>query len=156
MPTFCELSLREYAAGTSPRTIARRLNAEGIPSPTGKLRSDSSIKEDAKRGAGLLNYDLCIAPLVCNRQRFVKNPETGRKVSRINPPEEWIVVDVPELRMFDDKLRQAVKDRQEAALSEQHADVIAVVRAANTSPVTNPSLSLSLSSFRCRRLTLGS
>ena len=146
---------RKYASGTSPRTIARRLNAEGIPSPTGKLWSNSSIRGDAKRGTGLLNHDLCIGPLVCNRQRFVKNPETGRKVLRINPPEEWIVVDVPELRMVDDKLWQAVKDRQEA-LSEQYADVIAVVRAANTRPGTNPSPSLLLSSFLCRRVILGS
>ncbi len=128
---------REFAAGAGPRAIARRLNAEGVPGPTGKLWSDSSIRGDAKRGTGLLNHELYIGRLVWNRQRFVKNPETGRKVARVNPPEAWIVVDVPGLRILDDALWQAVKDRQEA-LSGQYADVIALVRAANTSPATNP------------------
>jgi DNA invertase Pin-like site-specific DNA recombinase len=128
---------REFAAGMSPRAIARRLNAEGVPGPTGKLWSDSSIRGDAKRGTGLLNHDLYIGRLVWNRQRFVKNPETGRKVARVNPPEEWIVVEVPELRIVDDGLWQAVKDRQEE-LTGKYADAIAVVRAANTSPGTNP------------------
>ena len=128
---------REFAAGMSPRAIARRLNAEGVPSPTGKLWSDSSIRGHAKRGTGLLNHDLYIGRLVWNRQRFVKNPETGRKVSRVNPPEQWIVTEVPELRIVDDELWQAVKDRQEE-LTEQYADVIAVVRAANTNPSANP------------------
>ena len=50
--------------------------------------------------------------LVWIRQRFVKNPETGRRVKRLNPPEEWIVGEVPELRIEDDELWQAMKARQ--------------------------------------------
>ena len=70
---------REFASGMSTRTVARRLNAEGVPGPTGKLWSDSSIRGHAKRGTGLLNHDLYVGRLVWNRQRFVKNPETGRR-----------------------------------------------------------------------------
>ena len=75
---------------------------------------------------------------ICTKTAYIANisAETGRKVSRVNPPEQWIVVDVPEFRIVDDELWQAVKDGQQA-LSEQYADVIAVVRAANTSPGTN-------------------
>ena len=40
-----------------------------------------------------------------------KNPETGRRASRINPPEDWIVREVSELRIVDDELWQATKTR---------------------------------------------
>ena len=77
---------REFAAGTSPRTIARRLNEDGIPGAKGKLWSDSVLRGHAKRGTGLLNNELYIGRLIWNRQRFMKNPETGKRVPRINPP----------------------------------------------------------------------
>ena len=105
---------REFADGASPRAIARRLNGEGIPGPSGKLWMDTTIRGHAKRGTGLINNELYIGRLVWNRLRYVKNPETGKRVSRINPPEEWIVAEVPELRIVDDALWQAVKHRQGA------------------------------------------
>ena len=43
----------------------------------------------------------------------MKDPETGKRVARLNPEDEWIVQEVPELRILDDDLWQAVKDRQE-------------------------------------------
>ena len=114
---------REFASGVSPRTIARRLNTENIPCPSGKLWTDSTVRGQAKRGTGLINNELYIGRLVWNRLRYVKNPETGKRVSRINPREKWIVTEVPELRIVDDELWQAVKDRQKE-LTEQYAAVI--------------------------------
>ena len=114
---------REFAAGTSPRAIARRLNGENVPGPSGKLWMDTTIRGHAKRGTGLINNELYIGRLVWNRLRYVKNPETGKRVSRINPPEDWIVAEVPELRIVDDDLWQAVKDRQ-GEITEQYASVI--------------------------------
>jgi len=35
----------------------------------------------------LLNNELYIGRLVWNRLRYVKNPATGKRVSRLNPPE---------------------------------------------------------------------
>ena len=64
-----------------------------------------------------------------NRLRYVKNPETRKRVSRINPPEDWIVAEVPELRIVDDGLRQAVKDRQ-GEITEQYATVIEATQSA--------------------------
>ena len=95
---------REFAPGTSPRAIARRLNEENVPGPSGKLWTFSTIRGHAKRGTGLINNELYVGRLVWNRLRYVKNPETGKRVSRINPPEEWIVSEVPELRIVDDAL----------------------------------------------------
>ena len=120
---------REFAQGTSPRAIARRLNEDGIPGPKGKLWSDSVLRGHAKRGTGLLNNELYIGRLVWNRQRFMKNPDTGKRVARINPPEEWIIAEVPELRILDDELWRAAKARQRA-VSEKYATSIAATRAA--------------------------
>ena len=119
---------REFASGTSPRAIARRLNGEKVPGPSGKLWTDSTIRGHAKRGTGLINNELYIGRLVWNRLRYMKNPETGKRVSRINPPEEWIVTEVPDLRIVDDDLWRAVKHRQ-GEITEKYATVIAATRA---------------------------
>ena len=128
---------RDFAVGISPRTIARRLNDEGIPGPDGTLWTDSTLRGHAKRGTGFLNNELYIGRLVWNRQRYVKDPATGKRVSRINPPEAWIVTEVPELRIIDDSLWQAAKARQQS-LAIEHATVIAGVRAAHAARAANP------------------
>ena len=121
---------REFASGVSPRAIARRLNDEGVPGPSGELWTDSTIRGHAKRGTGLLNNKLYVGRLVWNRLRYVKNPDTGKRVSRINPPEEWIVTEVSELRIVDDTLWRAVKDRQ-GELTKRYATVIKAMRTIN-------------------------
>ncbi len=60
----------------------------------------------------------------------MKNPDTGKRVARVNPPEEWIVTEVPELRIVDDELWQAAKARQ-GEISEKYATSIAATRAAH-------------------------
>jgi site-specific DNA recombinase len=42
--------------------------------------------------------------MVWNRQRFIKDPTTGKRQARLNQPEEWVRRDVPELRVVDDEL----------------------------------------------------
>ncbi len=103
---------KEFAEGQSPKAIARRLNDERIPGPRGKLWRDTAIRGHQQRGTGLLNNELYIGKLVWNRLRYIKDPETGRRVSRQNPKEEWIITDVPELRIIDDALWKRVKTRQ--------------------------------------------
>ena len=49
--------------------------------------------------------------MVWNRQRFLKDPDTGKRVTRLNPESEWVIKDVPELRIVDDELWQAVQAR---------------------------------------------
>jgi hypothetical protein len=92
----------EYASGQPPRKIAARLNAEGIPGPRGGTWSGSTINGSQQRRNGILNNELYLGHLVWNRQRFVKDPETGKRVSRGNPKHEWITTDVPSLRIIDD------------------------------------------------------
>ncbi len=102
----------EFAAGRSPKAIARRLNAEGIPGPRGVLWRDTAIRGHRTRGTGILNNELYVGRLVWNRLRYVKDPQTGRRVSRLNDPGSWIVEEVPELRIVDDALWERVKARQ--------------------------------------------
>src|SRR5207248_1939098 len=102
---------RDYAAGASPKQIAKTLNKEGIPGPQGALWSPSTIHGNPKRGIGILHNELYVGRLVWNRQRFLKDPDTGRRIARTNPQSEWITKDVPELRILDDELWQAVRDR---------------------------------------------
>jgi len=128
---------RDFATGISPRAIARRLNDEGVSGPDGKLWSDSTLRGHAKRGTGFLNNELYIGKLVWNRQRYIKDPTTGKRVSRINPPEAWIISEVPELRIIEDTLWQAVKARQ-SILTVEHAAVIAAVRASHAARAANP------------------
>ncbi len=103
---------REYAAGKSPRAIAIKLNAEGIPGAHASAWGQSTINGNRQRGIGILNNELYIGRLVWNRQRFVKDPTTGKRQARPNPPEAWVVEEVPDLRIIDDDLWQAVKARQ--------------------------------------------
>jgi hypothetical protein len=66
----------------------------------------------AKRGTGILNNELYVGRMVWNRLRCVKNPDTGKRVSRRNPESEWITTDVPHLRILPDDLWSAAKERQ--------------------------------------------
>jgi site-specific DNA recombinase len=102
----------DYAAGKSPKRIAVELNTEGVPAPNGGAWGFSTINGNPKRGTGILNNEMYVGKLVWNRQRFVKDPDTGKRQARPNPESEWVIQDVPELRVVDDDLWAAVKSRQ--------------------------------------------
>ncbi len=110
----------EYANGTSPRMIAKQLNAEGILGPTGKTWGPSTIHGNKDRGTGILNNELYIGRLVWNRLRYMKDPDTGKRISRLNPKEEWIIKDVPHLRIIEPELWADVKARQEQTALGKH------------------------------------
>src|SRR5690242_576604 len=50
--------------------------------------------------------------MIWNRLTYLKDPKTGRRRSRHNPPEKWTVQEVAALRLVEDDLWQAVKARQ--------------------------------------------
>ncbi len=104
----------EYAAGQSPRKIASRLNAEGIASPRNGQWNASTINGSRQRRNGILNNELYLGKITYNRQRFIKDPETGKRISRLNPEHEWVITDVQSLRIIDNELWdrvQAIKGR---------------------------------------------
>jgi site-specific DNA recombinase len=105
---------REFVSGLSPRRIAFALNKDSVPGPDGSAWGDTTIRGHVSRGTGILNNELYAGRLVWNRQRYLKDPSTGRRVSRPNPPSEWVTVDVPELRIVADDLWKAARRNQSA------------------------------------------
>jgi len=103
---------RDYAAGASPKALAKQLNVERCPGPGGAPWNPSTIHGNPARGTGILNNELYVGRLVWNRLRYVKDPDTGKRVSRPNPPSDWVTTAVPELRIVDDELWNLVKARQ--------------------------------------------
>src|SRR4051812_35063022 len=113
-----ERIFRDFVAGVSPKQIAKDLNRQGIAGPFGGAWSPSTIYGNHQRGTGILNNELYVGRLVWNRLRYMKNPDTGKRVSRLNPTSEWMSKDVPWLRIVPDDLWTAAKSRQKHT---QHA-----------------------------------
>jgi site-specific DNA recombinase len=64
---------------------------------------------NAQRGAGILNNELYLGRLVWNKVRMIKDPDTGKRVSRPNPKADWQTVAVPDLRIVPDDLFEAAR-----------------------------------------------
>ncbi len=103
---------RDYAAGVSPKKIAASLNKQAIPCPSGKAWGASTIYGNRRRGTGIVNNELYIGRLIWNRQKFIKDPDTGKRLARLNPEEEWKITEVPHLRIVDQDLWEQAKSRQ--------------------------------------------
>lgn len=104
------------------RKIAEDLNKERVPGPTGRAWGQSTIHGNRERGTGILNNELYIGRQIWNRLTYVKDPDTGKRVSRPNPETEWTITDVPNLRILDDDLWNAARSRQ-GALKTKDTDV---------------------------------
>ncbi|WP_342742192.1 recombinase family protein [Sulfitobacter marinus] len=72
----------------------------------------TTINDNRERGTGILNNELYIGRRVWNRLRYSKHPETGKRVSRLNPQEDWITFEVPELRIVEQSVWESAKERQ--------------------------------------------
>ncbi|MGN6307349.1 MAG: recombinase family protein [Mesorhizobium sp.] len=101
-----------YAAGAAPRTIASCLNKEGVRPPRGTHWNASTINGNKERGHGILQNPIYSGRIVWNRVRMVKDPTTGKRVSRANPESEWLVNDAPRLRIVDQQLFDRVAVRK--------------------------------------------
>jgi site-specific DNA recombinase len=101
----------EFTAGKSPRMIAKLLNAQAIPGPNGRLWCDTMIRGHRLRGCGVLHNEIYIGRLIWNRQSFIKDPTTGRRVPRYNPETEWIILNVPELRIVEQAMWEKARSR---------------------------------------------
>ena len=102
----------EYKAGQSPKSIAHRLNREGIPGPNGGKWGPSTIYGNWRRGTGILNNELYAGRIVWNRQRYIKDPSSGKRQARLNPEHKWVTEEVPSLQIVDDVLWKLVRDKQ--------------------------------------------
>ena len=114
----------EYAAGLSPRAIAERLNTDRVPAPQGRTGVTtywraSTLYGDRKRKNGILQNRLYIGQLVFGRTRKVMDPRTRRPLIRPNPESEWLIEQVPELRIISDDLWSAVQAMLGAGQSQR-------------------------------------
>ena len=108
---------QDYAKGLSPTRIAEALNREGIPGPRGGHWNTSTIHGNRKRGTGVINNEMYIGRQIWDRLTYRKNPATGKRVSFLNDGSELVITEIPELRIIEDELWQAVRQRQGALKS---------------------------------------
>ena len=99
----------EYVEGQPPRAIAANLNRDGIPSPRGGLWNASTINGNRQRKNGILNNELYLGRITYNRQRFIKDPDSGKRQSRVNPEHLWVSKDVPALQIIDNQTWEAAQ-----------------------------------------------
>jgi site-specific DNA recombinase len=79
------------AGGHSTREITRRLNADGVPTPTGKpaVWGTSTIGR-------LLHNEAYVGRVFYNRTEAVPDPRPGRSTHQVSRPrEDWIPIPVP-------------------------------------------------------------
>lgn len=105
----------EFASGRSPKAIARDLNRDQVPPPRKRRTRGwtwTAIVGNRFLGTGILNNTIYIGQVVWNRFRWEKNPETGKRVPRLRPQDDWLVIEHPELRIVPQELWERVKARQ--------------------------------------------
>src|SRR6266545_1663917 len=74
----------------------------------------STINGNMQRGTGIIQSELYAGRLVWNKVRMVKDPDTGKRLSRPNPKHDWQTTDVPDLRIISQKLFDAAQSRKQA------------------------------------------
>ena len=65
-------------------------------------------------GTAIIQNELCAERLVWNKVRMIKDPDTGKRMSRPNAKNEWQTTDVPDLRIVFQKLFDATQRRKQA------------------------------------------
>lgn len=105
---------RAYAEGVAPKAIVHALNREGIAAPRGGEWSPSALYGSRRALDGILCQELYHGVRVYNRRRGRKHPLNGKRSFVLNPPGEWLREPVPELRIVDEDLWQAVGRRRRA------------------------------------------
>lgn len=80
--------------GQSPKTIAHRLNADGVTPPRAargrRVRgwTWSTIAGSPKKASGILNNPIYAGRVAWNRSQKVRDPDTGKRLMRMRPREE--------------------------------------------------------------------
>jgi site-specific DNA recombinase len=100
-----------FTSGKSPRAIARELNAEGIARRDNSTWTEAIVRGHSQRGAGILRNEIYIGRVIWNRQQFRRDAVTGRYSARLNPKDDWVVVDVPQLRIVAQNLWERAQQR---------------------------------------------
>ena len=100
---------KEFVEGASPRAIAAGLNADRISAPRGIRWTSTTINGNLARGHGLLMNELYSGVIVWNRVRMVKDPTTGKRISRPNKAADYRRAQAPHLRIIDQETWDAAQ-----------------------------------------------
>ena len=101
-----------FAAGDSPKRIADKLNRLGVVSTRGSTWAANAIYGDYSDATGLLNNQLYIGRYIWNRSEWRKDPDTGKRKRTKREAKDWIITEMPELRIISQELWDAVQARQ--------------------------------------------
>lgn len=93
----------DTAEGLSAVTIARALNAEGVPAPKGGTWDASTIRGHAARGNGILHNTLYLGRAVTCATTRHYHPKTGVKRTEVTPLDKR-EQEIPGLRIISDEL----------------------------------------------------
>ena len=74
----------------------------------------NAVRGDDTKGTGILANELYVGRYVWNRSQWLKNPDTGRRKYVLRPENEWIVNELPELRIIPPDLWEAARKRRRA------------------------------------------
>lgn len=100
-----------FVEGVAFKRIAEELNRLGAKPPRGDSWGVSTIYGSPKKGSGIINNELYAGRKIWNRSKWVKDPDTRRRVRIENPESDWIVEDMPALAILDPETWQKARDR---------------------------------------------
>jgi site-specific DNA recombinase len=103
---------KEYIEGRNVRDIAGRLNKDKVAPPNGLRWNASTIQGSAQRGNGILQNEIYIGQIVWNKVSMVKDPTTGKRLSRPNPAAKHKRIAAPHLRIISDETWAAVRAKR--------------------------------------------
>ncbi len=109
---------QSVAEGKGYRSIALRLNEDGVPAPRGGKWSVSAVYGSPVKGTGMINNSLYAGIYTWNRSQWVKDPDTGKRKRIERPESEWKRVDMPDLRIVDKATWAKVRHRIDSGRDE--------------------------------------
>jgi site-specific DNA recombinase len=98
-----------YGNGLSLKAVAKKLNAEHIPSPQPREGRQKSWAPSSVRV--ILHNERYRGVVTWAKTKKVRNPLSGRRVKRERPKSDWVRVEMPEQRIVSEKLWKAVTER---------------------------------------------
>jgi site-specific DNA recombinase len=101
----------DYNAGLSPIAIAKKLNAEGVPGPSGGAWRHTTITGSRKRMTGILRNPLYIGKVVWGRNFNVHNPVTGKRLMRVHDSSKFFSIDLSDFAIIDEDVWTAAQKR---------------------------------------------
>ncbi len=103
-----------YVDGFGCRSIAKALNNENVPPPSGRGRRGKDAQRWGERQIwAILNQDKYIGISKYRQTKMVKNPKTNKLTKKPRPKSEWLVTKRKDLRIIPPELEKQVNKIKE-------------------------------------------